>query len=179
MSLGATRIVRLVPDDWRVHRDLRLTALRTDPQAFGATYADNAAYDEATWRARLAAITYWQARIDGMPVGLVGLWDVVVADDVAEGLVGSQQPVPMLIAMFVRPCARGLGVGDALVAAVQREARERGHCRLLLDVREANAPARALYRRHGFVESRDERPCNESGNACELSMLCDLAGLPS
>ena len=56
---AALSVVRLTPDDWEVHRDLRLEALATDPEAFGATYADNAAYDEATWRARLAAVTYW------------------------------------------------------------------------------------------------------------------------
>lgn len=125
MSLGATRIVRLVPDDWRVHRDLRLTALRTDPQAFGATYADNAAYDEATWRARLEAVTYWQARDDAdRPIGLVGLWDVVAEFSAPHG-VDPAESGPFVIAMFVVPAARGAGVGAALLRTLLAEARAR------------------------------------------------------
>ena len=171
MSLGATRIVRLVPDDWRVHRDLRLTALRTDPQAFGATYADNAAYDEATWRARLEAVTYWQARDDAdRPIGLVGLWDVVAElsapDDVDPAELG-----PFVIAMFVVPAARGAGVGAALLRTLLAEARARGHRQVWLDVTSTNPYAAALYERLGFRDTGQRRALGRDPQVFEQTMV--------
>lgn len=165
-------IVRLAPDDWEAHRDLRLEALTTDPEAFGATYAQNAAYDEATWRSRLAAVTYWQAREAGMPLGMVGLWDPQTdLDDLAGD--EEAEVIPFLIAMFVRPSARRRGIGAALVEAASTEAAVRGHRRLLLDVREANEVARAHYRRMGFIET-DERTADPAHGRCELSMVREL-----
>lgn len=176
---AALSVVRLTPDDWEVHRDLRLEALATDPEAFGATYADNAAYDEATWRARLAAVTYWQVHEAGMPLGMVGLWDPLsdgVADeawvqgDAGEG--ADDERVPFVIGMFVRAAARGRGVGSALIDQAIAEAGERGCARLALDVHAGNTAARALYDRHGFqvvadaVLSEDRR-----ASGCELTMV--------
>lgn len=162
-------IVRLTPQDWESHRELRLEALATNPEAFGATYADNAAYDEETWRARLAAVTYWQAREGSMPRGLVGLWDPLIDAGELDGA----EATPFLIALFVCPSARGRGIGAALVEAVLVEARARGHRRVLLDVRASNRPARALYERLGFVLT-DERVPDSGAGGCEVSLVRGL-----
>jgi ribosomal-protein-alanine N-acetyltransferase len=45
---------------------------------------------------------------------------------------------------------RGRGVAHLLLAEACRTARQRGGEALFLEVREGNAPARALYARHGF-----------------------------
>jgi GNAT superfamily N-acetyltransferase len=52
--------------------------------------------------------------------------------------------------IVVKPEARGGGVGEALVAAGERWARERGYSLLTLNVFLENGPARALYERTGF-----------------------------
>jgi len=52
----------------------------------------------------------------------------------------------------VAPPLRDRGLGAWLLCALLREAVSRGCSRALLDVRVSNAPARALYRRLGFVE---------------------------
>jgi len=52
--------------------------------------------------------------------------------------------------LFVREPARRTGVGDALVALAIARAREHGARRIELDTGEDNAPALALYARHGF-----------------------------
>jgi len=57
--------------------------------------------------------------------------------------------------LYVRPEARRNGLGDALVDGVVRRARERGCGRVELDVSTANAPAQALYARHGFATGKD------------------------
>jgi ribosomal protein S18 acetylase RimI-like enzyme len=46
---------------------------------------------------------------------------------------------------------RGRGIAAQLFAEVEAIARERGACKLTLEVLDGNAPARALYRRLGFA----------------------------
>jgi len=61
--------------------------------------------------------------------------------------------------LHVRPSARGLGLGQRLMAVLEREARARGMTRLVLETgsNAAYAPARRLYARLGFV------PCAKFG----------------
>src|SRR5689334_8540695 len=74
------RICRMVdveplrPDDWKTTRDLRLRALLDAPEAFGGTYADSAARDEASWRAWPRNGQPFAAYRDGEPVGMVCAW---------------------------------------------------------------------------------------------------------
>ena len=53
--------------------------------------------------------------------------------------------------LAVAPGHRGRGVGRALLDAVEAEARERGACKITLEVLEGNAGARRAYERAGFV----------------------------
>jgi len=54
--------------------------------------------------------------------------------------------------LAVIPRYRGSGVGTALLHAAEKRALGRGCCKLTLEVREDNAPARALYARFGFED---------------------------
>ncbi|MFC5373522.1 GNAT family N-acetyltransferase [Brevundimonas faecalis] len=54
--------------------------------------------------------------------------------------------------IFVRPEARGLGVGSALLEAIERHAAGKGLTHVRLDVIDGNPRARALYQRHGFQD---------------------------
>ncbi|HUE71800.1 MAG TPA: GNAT family N-acetyltransferase [Pirellulaceae bacterium] len=51
---------------------------------------------------------------------------------------------------------RGKGIGRALLAAVEEEARRRGCAKITLEVRSDNALARDLYRRCGFRGTEPE-----------------------
>jgi len=62
----------------------------------------------------------------------------------------SARPLWNLHDLAVLPAWRGRGLGTALVEALAARARERGACKLTLEVREDNRGARALYRRLGF-----------------------------
>lgn len=54
--------------------------------------------------------------------------------------------------IVVTPAARGLGVGTALLAAIQRHAADLGLEQVRLDVVDTNPRARSLYERQGFKE---------------------------
>jgi GNAT superfamily N-acetyltransferase len=52
--------------------------------------------------------------------------------------------------LFVRPAARGLGAGAALVMAILREARALGYAQIVLDTLPTMGDAQRLYQRFGF-----------------------------
>ena len=54
--------------------------------------------------------------------------------------------------LFVRPAYRGLGLGQCLINAVVKAARDAGYTALRLDTLPSMAGAQALYRKLGFVE---------------------------
>jgi ribosomal protein S18 acetylase RimI-like enzyme len=60
------------------------------------------------------------------------------------------RPILNIHDIAVAPGQRGKGVGQALLAAVEAEARRRGCCKVTLEVREDNDIAKAAYLRAGF-----------------------------
>ncbi len=56
--------------------------------------------------------------------------------------------------LYVAPGWRGLGIGSALVAALEAEARDLGAARLEIAVAASNPRARALYERLGYHAER-------------------------
>jgi GNAT superfamily N-acetyltransferase len=78
-----------------------------------------------------------------MPVGLV---------NAIEGFsTFACRPLVNVHDVVVAPSHRGRGIAARLFAGVEAIARERGACKLTLEVLDGNAPARALYRRLGFA----------------------------
>ena len=60
--------------------------------------------------------------------------------------------------LFVRPAARGLGVGKALVSVLLDEARAIGYSEIVLDTLPSMAEAQRLYEHFGFRDIPPYRP---------------------
>jgi ribosomal protein S18 acetylase RimI-like enzyme len=163
-SMGAMVMVRVVgEDDWEQARDVRLAALSEAPYAFGSTYAREAPFTEEQWRGRLSSrsVTFFAELPDrGEPAGLAGVYE---EDGLAD-----------LVSMWVRPSARGLGVGEALVTAAADWAKTRDHDALYLWVTETNPAARKLYERLGFIPTGERQPLPSDPSLQEIRMRREL-----
>ena len=154
-----------VPDDWQALRDIRLEALRDAPTAFGSTYELEVLRGEAHWRDRVARGGTFLAFVPE------------VSATEPAGLIGGYQEDPVtveLVSMYVRPRARGRGVGEALVAAVIDWAGNRNAECVRLWVTETNAPARALYERCGFAPTGERQPVPSTPGLDEVAMTRPL-----
>lgn len=72
------------------------------------------------------------------------------------------RPLINLHDVSVLPAARGRGVGRALLAAVETAARERGCCRLTLEVLDRNERAKGLYQSFGFRRSPQDKDADKT-----------------
>lgn len=152
-------------EEWQVLRGVRLDALQDAPTAFGSTYAKQKASSEADWRRRITrgatffafASNHDAARPDGMVGGF------------------QEQPGTVeLVSLWVRPHTRGLGVGDALVAAVINWAGTVNANSVHLWLTETNQHARKLYERCGFRSTDERQPMPANDSLFEVGMQCPV-----
>lgn len=169
------QIIQIPRDDASVrlyverYKAIRLLALKTDPDAFGSTYARENAFADDVWYNRLAnpkAATFIALQADQVvcTVTIAGPlpctpeesspskdpWSVINSDanDVA-------QSHWRIVGMFTHPSARGQGIAKAILAeAIQygiNEARKSGKPFAgTIAVEHDNPAALALYEKCGF-----------------------------
>jgi GNAT superfamily N-acetyltransferase len=185
---------KITTDDWELMRDVRLAALADAPFAFGSTYAREAEFTEERWRSRIneRSVTFFAhdspgpAAASAVPAGTgpastgpaspgpanTGPANTGPASGVPAGLAGVyvEDGEPDLVSMWVRPSARGLGIGEALVEAAAAWAKARGYGTLYLWVTESNAPAARLYERLGFTPTGETQPLPSDPALGEIRM---------
>ena len=144
--------------DWQALREIRLQALRDAPYAFASTYAREAAFADDEWQGRATRDGSFLAFLPEVsPAGLGSGY--LAAPDTVE-----------LIGMFVRPQARGHGVGEAIIDAVVGWAIQKGATTVHLWVTETNKPARRLYERCGFTVTAERQPLPSNPALGEVGM---------
>lgn len=130
----------LTPDDATAYRTIRLEALGAHPEAFGASFEQEAAQNDAFFADRLAGSTVFGGFVAGELAGTAGFRRESGAKQAHKAL---------LWGMYVRPFARRSGLSRRLVEAVLAYARVRVEL-IQLKVVATNVPARRLYESLGF-----------------------------
>ncbi len=160
---------RIQPGDGPLLKDVRLQALLTDPDAFGASYEDDASHGDDHWeeRAKAAALGSEKfiafAEDGGRVVGMVGAYTPEDASHVRH-----------LVSTWVAPEARGKGLGSELVDAVVGWARTAGASQVTLWVVDGNRRAVALYEEAGFVHTGEKQPLPSNPSLIEGLMSLGL-----
>jgi ribosomal protein S18 acetylase RimI-like enzyme len=138
-------IIKLPPDQWERYRNIRLEALREEPQAFGSSYAEMEQRSTAYWQGRLADAaqgeTSWLlfAQEGERLIGMIGAF------------YDETQEAAHIISVYVSKAARGQGVGKALMESILSEiGKKEGIRNAVLGVNQEQTAAVALYRQFGF-----------------------------
>src|SRR5207253_1126458 len=119
-SVAAALIRRLTADDAEAYRALMLEAYRLEPEAFTSTERERAGLPAAWWIARISDPA-------GLKVGFGACMESAMAGAVALKFETKERTKhkASLIGMYVRPGARGRGIGRALIAAALEHAGSR------------------------------------------------------
>lgn len=141
--MSSFQLRRLESQDAAPYRTLRLDGLLRHPEAFGASYEDEAK-QPLDWFANRLATTAVFGGFDasGALVGVAGLMIPIAIKTRHKGF---------LWGMYVHQAARGSGLSQRLVEAVIDDARGKVE-QLQLTVVASNAPAVRLYSKLGFVD---------------------------
>lgn len=166
-SKAPFEVRRLSTMDAAGYRDLRLGGLRAHPEAFGASWEEEAAQPLAWFADRLDQNVVF----GGGPVATSTLRGVVgfyVSDN------AKQRHKGVLWGMFVQPEARGTGLGPSLVARVLEHAKQTVE-EVRLTVTATNTAAIRLYERAGFEGYGLERRALKIGDDYHDEMLMALS----
>jgi ribosomal protein S18 acetylase RimI-like enzyme len=181
----------IAADDWELMRDVRLAALAEAPSAFGSSYAREVAFTEEQWRGRISerSVTFFAHEATSLALGVRIRGRTVLTDSLASSLTeesadsvsAGKAPAGLagvyvedgaanLVSMWVRPAARGLGVGKALVEAAAAWAKANDFGTLFLWVTESNPSARRLYEGCGFTPTGERQPLPSDPAISEIAM---------
>jgi len=181
----------ITADDWELMRDVRLAALAESPSAFGSSYAREVAFTEEQWRGRISerSVTFFAHEATSLALGVRIRGRTVLTDSLASSLTeepagaasAGKEPAGLagvyvedgaanLVSMWVRPAARGLGAGKALVEAAAAWAKANDFGSLFLWVTESNTSARRLYEGCGFTPTGQRQPLPSDPAIPEIAM---------
>jgi len=156
-----TEIREIAASGWQAMREVRLAALRDAPHAFASTYEREAGFAEADWQRRIDGggnFLAYAPELGRSPAGIVGGFE-------------TEPGVVELVSLWVRPQARGHGIGRALIQAIVEWARAKGISRVHLWVAETNDSARLLYERCGFSPTAERQPLPSNAEVMEIGMV--------
>lgn len=158
-------IVSLRPEEWQLYKELRLRALKEEPQAFGSTYEENLNHPDAYWKQRLEDSfkkdTQWLlfARLNNQLIGMIGAY--LEKEDQAE-----------VIAMYVMPETRGKGISKLLMKELIKKIKINNDIKkIIITVNPEQKAALHLYHNVGFQLVSQEKDILGDGKEHKLYKL--------
>lgn len=152
---------RIRADEGMALKEVRLRALREEPDAYHTTYDEAAVHPDAVWhdRAARAADGAYEAmfvldRGDGRLAGMV--YTNALPDPPHDAFISS---------MWLDPDLRGGGMADALLQAAESWARAMGCPQVELWASFTNERARRFYQRHGYVPAGVDEHWDRGGGS--------------
>jgi GNAT superfamily N-acetyltransferase len=144
-------VERVEESDWTLLREVRLAALRDEPDAFWATWEDERRYSREDWVDFIRAVVWFIAvRDDRLRRSSVGLVGCLRHEEFPDE--------PEVIGMWVHPDERGTGTADLLIGAAHRWAVAEDARSLGLWVVAGNQRARRFYQRHRYLPTGEHAP---------------------
>jgi ribosomal protein S18 acetylase RimI-like enzyme len=148
------QIRRLEIVDSALYRDIRLEALKQNPEAFGSTFEMESEKPPSWFETAVSRTDIFGAFLEGTLAGMAGFVTQESSKRAHKGV---------LWGMYVHPAARNSGLGRRLVESVLIHARERVEA-IQLTVVSENEAARRLYRTLGFIEyGLEKRALKQNG----------------
>ena len=135
------KIRRLSKGDGAIFGRIRLEALITEPNSFGAHASDFDSFSNQDWEGVLSARTAFVAFDGDAPIGLASLFPMDLSRLAHRSEVTN---------VYVTPGHRGSGVSDALMDTLERFAAKIGVIQLELAVNAENRAAIKFYRKRGY-----------------------------
>jgi len=154
----------LVPDDWCLLRQIRLTALNDSPEFFLAEFDEELPFSQERWRAEFDRGDWYIGFRQKHPMSMVG----------CTREKETPQSECFIEYLWVDPDARGCGVAFHLLTSITERLRVAGVRRAFLWVMDGNDRAEALYRRVGFVSTKIRHPLIARPGRSEELMHYDL-----
>ena len=137
-------IRQLNEDDWRELSQIRLTALKNDPQVFGSNYEKESHLTESDWRGKLRSddSAIFMIYDNETPIGMTG-----IAVDRAD----STGKTAHLWGSWLAPEYRGKGISTIIYQARLEWAKNHPTIRrILVSHRASNAASKYANQKHGF-----------------------------
>lgn len=141
-------IIKLPPSRWAELKELRLTSLQTDPDAWENTYTSASLYSDELWKSRLQTswddqgCTNFFAEVNGKIVGTVGaIWSG-----------GKLAHVATIVSVYVLPEYRRQGISEALMSHITNYLQDKKFIKLKLFVVSSQTNAYEFYKKLGFKE---------------------------
>ncbi|KAI9129645.1 N-acetyltransferase [Acaryochloris sp. CCMEE 5410] len=155
----------ITPASTVTFREVRLSALRESPSAFGSTYAEELKLSDVEWQQRAERCSGdnsvgYLAIDSGQPCGIVACF--LHPEDLTSAHLAS---------MWVTPNYRSKGVGQLLVRTVFKWIEAHHVITLILTVTSSNDRAIRFYERLGFVKTGNIEPYPNDPALFEYEMV--------
>ena len=137
----------MLPCHWEEYKSIRLTALKTNPEMFGSTYANESTYTRNDWTSLL------ENELRGMfamyhEKSLVGLSGVAIRKETPT--------TAIFFAAFIEPAHRGKGLSKLFYEARMEWVHKKQCSLITISYRSGNTTSEAAIKRFGFRYTQTE-----------------------